>query len=82
MTQNSSQIIFDYIYDVIATNVKWRENVILAKNVNFYKKLHSSELKLYISTSKNQLNIFTADQYIIYAQTVKMLFWFFDVLMF
>ena len=60
--------------------VKWRENVTFVKNVNFDLKLHSSKLKLNISASKNQLNIFTTEQVIINAQTVKILSWFFDVL--
>ena len=57
--------------------VKWRENVILAKNINCYLKLHSSELKLNISTSKNQLNIFTAEQLINIHKTLKLCLGFF-----
>ena len=78
--ESTSRLSFISLVDQVATSLRqYMDSVDSQKrksNVSHVPPLtsnhvHSSELKLNISTSKNQLNIFTAEQQIIHAQTVK-----------
>ena len=59
-----------------STVVKWRENVILTKNVNFLSTITFFRVKIRYQHIK-KLNIFTAEQLIIYTQTVKIVLFFY-----